>query len=97
MVGSILWQVRCNGGGAFRSLIQVTQCNGAFQNAIMPWISTPYYLISVAVQKSCNPAWFGRRQGKPNGMLANYRNLYVTAFCWLLTQWCPNDVFHMVS
>lgn len=34
-------------------------------------------------------------QGKPNGMIAKYKNLWVTTLCWLLHQWCPNDAFHM--
>ena len=47
--------IRCNGGGALRSMIQ----------------------------------------GKPNGLIANYRNLWVTVLCWLLHQWCPGDLAHM--
>ena len=34
-------------------------------------------------------------QGKPNGLIAKYKNLWVTTLVWLLHQWCPNDAFHM--
>jgi hypothetical protein len=34
-------------------------------------------------------------QGKPNGLIAKYKNLWVTTLLWMLHQWCPNDAFHM--
>ena len=34
-------------------------------------------------------------QGKPNGLIAKWKNLWVTTLVWLLHQWCPGDAFHM--